>query len=412
MMWKLKQPRIIVFITGLLLAYSAAVAGPENGKITCSEDGFVEIDGNKKFLIGTYHLPQSESPYRTLSKNGFNLVRVELQQSALKSAHENKLWVWTSIGHIADNFSAAESNAFIEKIHEWKDEPGLLFWELEDEPAYTWGSAKPRIEPAALIRTYNLVKKEDPDHLIYMNHAPVNLVSTLQDYNAAADILACDVYPVIPHGIRPSYALFDDGLQGDLLNTSLSQVGEYADKMKRVSADKPLFLILQGFAWEMLRKAGDRDSAMILYPNYYQLRFMAFNAIIHGVNGLLFWGTKYTPANADFWPDLFKLTGELSSLNAVLTAPAVDNFVEIEYQEMGHSVDAGIEILTKAVGNKIYLITANADRNPVKIKMRGLGRFNTMSSVSGGEKIEFHNGTHIVNYKPFEVHLFIVEHKI
>ena len=53
------------------------------------------------------------------------------------------------------------------------------------------------------------------------------------EHNPSTDIGAVDVYPVIPHGIKPSYALFPDGMQCDLLNPYISQVGEYVDKMKK-----------------------------------------------------------------------------------------------------------------------------------------------------------------------------------
>ena len=60
------------------------------------------------------------------------------------------------------------------------------------------------------------------------------------------------LFPMVSH---PTFALFDDGLQGDLLNPYISQVGNYVDKMLEVSeGKKPLFMVLQGFSWEMLKE--------------------------------------------------------------------------------------------------------------------------------------------------------------
>lgn len=399
----------IVFVFAWHFFSPRVHCGNDGYKMSLAHDGFITIDKKRIFILGTYHLPHGEAPYRTLAENGFNLVRTPLEQKALAEALQNNLFTWSGIGHLELSAASEKVEAFQERIRRWKNHPALLFWELEDEPAFTWRSAEPRVKPEALIFTYNLVKKEDPDHFVYLNHAPVNLVSTLQKYNPSADVLACDVYPVIPYGIRPSYALFDDGLQGDLLNTSMSQVGEYVDKLKRVSSNKPLLLILQGFAWEMLRKEGDRDSSMVLYPDYKQLRFMAYNAIIHGVNGLLFWGTSYTPPEAPFWKDLFKLTKELHKLHEVLSAPAVPNFITTEYNEMGHSVDAGVEILTKKVGDDFYLITANADRNPVKVTLGGLQEFMVMESTAEGQSTDVHNGSFTEIYEAFALKVFLLK---
>ena len=98
------------------------------------------------------------------------------------------------------------------RINEHKENPAILCWEIADEPAYTWNSAEPRIKPEPMKKTYDFIKQLDNEHLIFTNHAPVNLISTMQAYNNSTDIVAVDVYPVVPHGITPTYALLQDGM--------------------------------------------------------------------------------------------------------------------------------------------------------------------------------------------------------
>lgn len=240
---------------------------------------------------------------------------------------------------------------------------------------------------------------------MYMNHAPVNLVSTMQQYNPGTDIVACDIYPVIPHGIKPMFALFPDGMQGDLSNTTISQVGEYVDKMRQVTGpNRPFFMVLQGFSWEMLRKESERDSTKILFPTLFQTRFMAYNAIIHGANGIIYWGTSYTPQPSAFWTNLKTVTKEISRLQNVFAAKTIPIKIKKTYHEMGHSIDAGVEVLAKKVDGKLYLITANADKNPVKVTLSGFGEFE--------QGIEFHekrnvNGKSLTEvYEPYQVRVF------
>jgi hypothetical protein len=370
-------------------------------------DGMLLINGERTFIIGTYHLPKSENPYQELKEAGFNYLRVNAQKEALDLALKNDLWAWISLGSINPKKVAESSKRIKANVAKFKDHPALLCWETVDEPAFTWNSAELRVKPEPLIQTYNLIKEEDNEHLVYMNHAPVNLISTMQKYNPGNDIVACDVYPVIPHGIRPSYAIFPDGLQGDLLNPYISQVGEYVNKMRRVAGPrKPLFMVLQGFSWEMLRKENDRDPKKIKYPTYEESRFMAYNAIIHGATGIVYWGTSYTPQPSPFWSNLKKVTRELADMQNVLTAKVVNFEIEKTYHELGHSVDAGVEILVKEYDNKIYLLTTNADKNPIKITFKLLKNITKGKVLSENRTVKITKGEMTDTYKPFDVHIY------
>ena len=370
-------------------------------------DGMLLIDGKRTFIIGTYHLPKSKNPYQELKDAGINYLRVSAKKEQLDLANKNNLWTWISLGSINSDKVNETSTRIKENVRKFKDHPALLCWETVDEPAFTWNSPEARVKPEPLIETYNLIKEEDNEHLVYMNHGPVNLVSTMQKYNLGNDIVACDVYPVIPHGIRPSYAIFPDGLQGDLLNPYISQVGEYVDKMRRVAGiGKPLFMVLQGFAWEMLRKENDRDPKMIRYPTYEESRFMAYNAIIHGATGLVYWGTAYTPQPSLFWADLKRVTRELGNMQNILAAKSMNLKIDKIYHELGHSVDSGVEILIKKYNNKTYLLTANADKNSIKVTFKLPIKFTKGKVLSENRTIQIKDGELTDKYKPFDVHIY------
>lgn len=391
--------KILIFLFIFTFSLSASVE--------FDNDGMITIDGKRTFIIGTYHLPKSANPYNELADAGFNLLRVGNNIEEFDHAQNAQLKVWYTCGTFdLDNIPKSKST-LLEKITKFKNHPALLMWESVDEPAWTWNKAEARVKPGPFIQAFEFIKKNDPHHLLYMNHAPVNLVSTMQAYNGGTDIVACDIYPVIPNGIKPMFALFPNGEQGDLLNTSISQVGEYADKMRRVAGpNRPVFMVLQGFSWEMLRKENERDSSKILFPTWHQSRFMAFNAIIHGANGLIYWGTSYTPQPSEFWTDLKKVTKEISTLKNILASETISFKIEKRYHEMGHSVDAGIEMIVKKHNNKLYLITANADKNPVKVTLNNLSGFSYCNVLNENRKVEIQQNSIIDSYKPFEVHIY------
>jgi len=365
------------------------------------------LDGRRTFIIGAYHLPVADNPFRQLAENGYNYVHVEATEQMLDSAFQNQLKAWIVTGCMTEGKKTKDRERITELVHKFKSHPALLCWEIADEPAFTWNSSELRIPPNLVSETYRIIKQEDSEHFVYTNHGPVNLVSTLQKYNSATDIAACDVYPVIPHGINPIYGLFPNGLQGDLLNPYISQVGQYTDKMQRVvDNSKPVFMVLQGFAWEMLNKESDRNSAMIQYPTYEQSRFMAFDAIVHGAVGINYWGMSYTPQPSPFMSDLNKITRELASMRDVLAARKINLQISKEYQDLGHSVDVGVELLAKYVNGKTYLIAVNSDKNPVKVRLSGLDNFNNAAVLEENRTVAVQNGQFVDTYKPFDVHIY------
>lgn len=310
--------------------------------------------GMPGFLLGTYQLPNAPNPWEQARQAGFHVVR-----AAPADAAKAGLKAWVAVG--------SEPAKLRQSVEEIKGHAALLFWETEDEPSYQYKKPGPRVTPERMIAAYRLLKSLDPTRPVYVNHSPTNLVSTLREYNAGADILATDIYPVGPHGLREQYALWPDGMHGDLLNPYISQVGQYADKLRETGPGKPFFMVLQAFAWEGLRKPADRNPKLIQYPTRDELRFMALQSIIHGASGLLFWGLQTVPAGAPLWPDLKAVVSELRGIEADLAAPAARLDLRLEYHDTGHSIDRGIEYAARGK----LLLAVNADRWPVEVTLAG-----------------------------------------
>jgi hypothetical protein len=372
----------------------------------------IRIQGNRTFLLGLYQKPNIPGSFDFMASQGYNLVNLPADSRMLDSAKTAGMFGWVTIGTL-DSARRADSWSQIRgKIEKIKSHPALFAWELADEPAWTWNSSLPRISAELMTETRDSVKRMDPLRPIYLNHAPVNLVETMRRYNGSNDLTACDIYPVIPAGIRTMFALNPDGMQGDLPNTTLSQVGDYVVKMRKVTGnERPLIMVLQGFSWEMLRPAAERDSSKIRYPTYDESWFMAWDAIIHGANGLIWWGTAYTPTGHPFHGDLALVVKKLSSMQDILSLPVKNGNIGITYHETGHSVTKGIETVVKQKGNETWILTANTERYPVKAELH-------LSVSEGTAEVLFENRHASItknkiteNYKPFEVHLYKLTQK-
>lgn len=387
------------------LALTPAAAVGASRAVRIESDGMLSIGGLRTFILGLYQLPRVPDAWREVARAGFNLVR--LNPPELTRARENGLLGWVALGSIRRG-REAEDEARIRKVVEaCRDDPALLFWETEDEPTFVW--KKPgelRVPPDEIIRTRRFVARLDPGRPFYLNHSPTNLEATLRLYNDGAEILATDIYPVIPRGIRELYALWPDGRHGDLLNTYISQVGQYADKMRRVAGPgRAVFMVLQAFAWENLREK-DRDPRMVLYPTRAETRFMAWQSVVHGVNGILYWGLAHNPPDAPIWEDLRQLAAEFRLFQEELAAPAARLDLTLDYHDTGHSLDRGVEWIAKPGHEGLLLVTVNADPNPVAVTFRAPAPFREAQELLAAPGLHTPARAFRARFEPFQVRLW------
>ncbi|MBI4558830.1 MAG: hypothetical protein HY706_14705 [Candidatus Hydrogenedentes bacterium] len=401
-------------IWSLTVALLFSLSGAYGAGLTTAydDDGTITVNGKRTFILGSYHYGKKdpEAALRELAEAGFNLVNSGADATAMDQAQAAGLMVWTGVGTLDlanRETSAAKLRANVEAV---KNHPALAFLETVDEPAWTWEKAEPRTPAQALIEAYPLIKQADAKHLLYTNHAPTNLEKTLMAYNPGTDIVACDIYPVNPGGIKYMYALFPDGHQGDLNNEHISQVGEYTAKMRRVAGpNRPVFMVLQAFAWEALLPAQEQRQEKILFPSYAQTRFMAYQAIINGANGILYWGSDYLPQPSQAWTDLKRVVRELADLAEPLAAHTVQIPVDVDYHEMGHSVDDGLQVLAKEHDTKLYLLTCNADKNLCKATLSlkpSAGTWTTCRVLSEDRTLPLEQSSITDTWKRFDTHVY------
>ncbi|MEO6758850.1 MAG: hypothetical protein ABIO24_05305, partial [Saprospiraceae bacterium] len=146
---------------------------------------------------------------------------------------------------------------------------------------------------------------------------------------------------------------------------------------------KPVFLVLQGFAWEAIQKAP--DPKMFLYPTREQARFMAFQAIVHGANGVLYWGLHLGPENNPAWQAARAVATELMEIADELAARPLAGRLTLEYFETGHSLDHGIAYTMRPTKDGALIIAVNEDKNPVDVSFGKLPFRSCSTPLRSGE---------------------------
>jgi len=214
-----------------------------------------------------------------------------------------------------------------------------------------------------MIEGYHRLKGLDAKHPVWMNHAPRNSIEQLAAFNRGADIVGCDIYPV------PAYRTG----HSDLMERSIAAVGAYTDRMQDAAPGKPVWMVLQGFAWSDLEKNPTPKSIEEMrVPTFAESRFMAYDAIVHGARGILYWGTAYTKRDGTLWADLLKLVRELADLQPVLSAPDGRMRLRVERAPTWGSGDRTVRVLPKAAGREVWLIVVNESLEPMTYTVSGL----------------------------------------
>ena len=136
------------------------------------------------------------------------------------------------------------------------------------------------------MRAARRLKALDPQHPLVIIQAPRSTVAQLAPYRPAFDITGADIFPIA----------YPPGEHSDLGNKDISVVGDVTRKMVRAAGGKPVWMTLQ-IAWSGTVTSARKPNVVPRFPTRHELRFMAYQAIVAGARGLMFFGGHLTQAS-------------------------------------------------------------------------------------------------------------------
>ena len=251
--------------------------------------------------------------------NNWNSQLITNQQAALDWAAQHGMFVWVYLAELSE-FPVTDTNtaaSLRSTVDTFRNHPALGLWKNYDE---AWWSG---ISVSNLYDGYQVIKQEDTNHPVVQTHAPRGVVTNLQPYNVAADILALDIYPVVASGLTTN---------PPITNGQISQVGDWTDVLGQVAGGSRRNIELI----EQIAFSGTTPpSHTLVFPTYQQSRFMAYQAINDGARGLTFFGGNIAATlntrdatlgwNWTFWTNVLKpivqQLGDKGLLANALVAP-------------------------------------------------------------------------------------------
>jgi hypothetical protein len=290
------------------------------------------------------------------------------------AAHGLECWLWLgSLTNLPAGAPSPQERLLTRVVEPLRSHPALGAWKGQDEPRNPFHPAQ-SVPPANLARGHRALAALDPDHPLVVIQAPRGTVDGLVPYRPCFDITGADIYPVA----------YPPGTHSDQKNKDISVVGDVARWIKQAAGTKPIWLTLQ-IAWSGVIPTKDKPGLVPRLPTGGELRFMAYQAIVNGAAGLVFFGGHLTevmtPADAasgwnwTFWREALQpLVQQLSSasLAPALTAPRSRAKVVASSQD--------VELTTRQTDRFLFVLAVRRGGGTSRVRFTGLPR-----SLRGGQ---------------------------
>ncbi len=314
------------------------------------------------------------------SSNALNLTTVATNQAALDWCAQHGMLMLFNLNDLS-YFSASDTNTptlLTNLLGLFSAHPGMGMYKNLDEA--WWGTQSGGQGTVAnMTRGYNLIHQLDPLHPVEQTHAPRGTVTDLQPYNSAADILMVDDYPVVTNGTVAN--------NPPITNTNVSQFGDWAHELSQVANRQRTFWMVEQIAFS----GTTPPSHGLIFPTFQQERYMAFQAIVNGARGLMFFGGNVAATLTDtndfalgwnwtFWTNVLKpLTLQLSP-----GSPAFDAVVghdSLLPLVLSGATYPDVEFLVRESGTNLYLLATKREGATVNAMFNGLPDWATNATV-------------------------------
>jgi hypothetical protein len=315
-----------------------------------------------------------------IGRDDWNAARLPSQIAAEKSnldalhAHGLRGWLW--LGELT-NLPAEAGSDRERQLSRVADglqgHPALAAYKGEDEPRNPF-RGKNWIRPDGLVRGYRRLKQIDAGHPLVVIQAPIGTPAQLRPYVPAFDVTGADVYPVS----------YPPATHTQTANRDISVVGDVTKKMVSVAGGRPVWMTLQ-IAWSGVIPSQQAPAHVPRYPSLSAERFMAYQAIVNGARGLIFFGGHLTqiapPADAaagwnwTFWERV--LAPVIAELASPALAPAL---TASKAKASVRTAASGMELAARQAGGFLYVIAVRRSGGVGRVRFTGLP-----ARITGGE---------------------------
>jgi hypothetical protein len=346
--------------------------------------GVLVVSGRKIFPLGLSRpppvggkTPDGKDAWQEIKSGGASFVRTgranwnapeidaqiaaEQQLEDAAATHGLHCWLWLgALPDLPTTEGSPKEQLLTKVVDAFKGHPGLGAYKGIDEPQHA------KVPAAGLIRAHTKLRALDPDHPVVIIQAPVGTVADLTPYRPAFDVTGADIYPVA----------YPPGEQTGGPNKDISVVGDVTKTMVEAAGGKPVWMTLQ-IAWSGTATSTSHPNSVPRFPSLLEERFMAYQAIVNGARGLVFFGGHFTQItrprdakagwNWTFWqlvlkPLLLELTS--TAVGPALVAPDAGATITASAQD--------VELVARQDDRFLYVIAVRRGGATSRVTFSGL----------------------------------------
>src|SRR5437016_650757 len=365
--------------------------------VTIDAAGVLVVGGQKVFPLGLSlpptvggKTPDGKDAWQELEAGGASFVRTgradwDAQQIAGQITAEKKLedaaaahglhcWLWLgALPNLPTTAGSPKEQLLTKVVDAFKAHPGLGAYKGIEEPQHS------NIAAAGLVRAHTKLRALNPGHPVVIIQAPVGTVADLTPYRPAFKITGADIYPVA----------YLPGTQPGSANRDISVVGDVTKTMVAAAGGKPVWMTLQ-IAWSGTATSRSRPNSVPRFPSLPEERFMAYQAIVNGARGLVFFGGHLTqitrPRDAQagwnwtFWELVLRpLLAELTStaVGPALVAPNAGATVTASAQD--------VELVARRDDRFLYVVAVRRGGATSRVTFSGLPPKHNGTPIAAGQ---------------------------
>ncbi len=338
------------------------------------------VDGKPFFPLGMYWSGVKEPELETYAKGPFNCLMPygSPNTSQMDACHARGLKVIYSIKdfysgtHWAPSAMKTEADERAEinkRVGLYRNHPALLAWYINDE--------MPLAMVDRLSARQRLMEELDPDHPTWVVLYQYNQVRA---YLSTFDVVGTDPYP-IPD--KPA-------------GTALEWTRITRDQTYNTRA---VWQVPQVFDWGAYRKGEAREKTRA--PTLEEMRFMAWQCVAAGANGLVFYSffdlfkMKDRDPFEKRWADVCAMAGEVKRFIPVILSVDAAPTVTCEGP-------ASVETRVWRSGADVYLLAVNGASVPVTATVAVAGGFNSLDAEFGRPPVRDGDAKLTYRFAPFE----------
>ena len=338
----------------------------------------IKINGKPFFPFGFYHISfqlerqKKMEALRDMAAAGFNTIHascsdVNEYNTFLDEAYRLGVYVITE-------FKGTDP---LDVVAKFKDKPAVLGWSIADDVGDHENSYQ-------IWELHKKVKAIDPKHFTYVSVSSWS--KKWNDYAHVADLVGGQSYPIgYPFNNRPQ------NLPNHLIEVN------YVFNMGREAADKyqhSVIANLQTFSWKESR-----------FPTPDEVQNMSYQALISGVNGILFYTYEdrenRIKEHPDVWKRLKLIAAEINTMSPVLLKGTLRK-LKTKWNDVLANMWIYREIIYVVVVNTSQTETREVSLSfPIDIKRRSQPLFTELPSG-----MIFQKSTLSGLIKPGDVHVY------